>query len=798
MAQTITVVLSAVDQYSGQLASFKTDIQETGQAVQQQGSAFSGLTSAVGGMIAAYAGLKGIQMVGEMVATGQEVNRTRAMFDSLTASIGGSANIMARLRSATDGTVTDTTLMGEATKVLSLNVASSADELQRMTQMADNLTDAVGGDGATALERFGTILSTGRLSGLKEFGINVEDVRKKMDDLKKSGMDAQDALKAAVFDEGAAALKRFGSAVDAADTPIMKLQTTWKNFWDDFDSRLATGVNGLLGMAEVITNPNAQLNGQTGGQSYQVSAADYAKMIAAGTSAPMAFGQQSPDTQIAALNKQYQSVLAEAAKDPVTAYWDAYTNEWMKRKAQTEADATQKSAMMAGYIVPPDSAWAQIARDNAEKMSIANANEMNLRNAAQSSLGAYNTSAGSFLASNSTIGKYMDADNAKRYADELTQVNASFEYMKSLSQQGLISDDQLNQAQTYRDRVADIAAQAAQAANNLKNMKLSDVFGQQSGGILGQMSDQVIAQMRASGASDKDITAAQQKFNLASGKDTQSSQYFQNQIVPMLANMNPDQAAKAMTNLQTFMQAATTQGLSQAQITQGMQMVTGAGGAGGQAFTVKPGDTLSAISAQTGIPVSQLLAGTGAGSASKVQPGTYSAGGLSATMPAVDPMQAIQVLLSGGLRGGEGQGGGSMGMSGGDWGGAGKTGAAFGSGGTGKGGGAAELADNFKTMKTNADGVVSSVSSMNAGISSAVTQSGAIARNLMQIPSNLPVRISLGVDDPQGIIPILQAIGAGAGLAGIIQANGGNTPGAPAGTGGKSGTGGKPQTVSSG
>lgn len=249
----------------------------------------------------------------------------------------------------------------------------------------------------------------------------------------------------------------------------------------------------------------------------------------------------------------------------------------------------------------------------------------------------------------SAMPDYLRPEQAEQLAAAYSDAEAEFEKLKALNEEGLISDDQLSQAETMKDNIKTMADEAKRAADNFANMKLPDAFGQTGGGMAGQITDDVIKRMKDSGNyTDEQIAQFQQTAGLATGTETQASIAYQEQVLPMIQQIydqgGADAAAQAMLNVQTYLQNAKLQGISPSEIAKNLPNSTGysyvaggAGGAGGQTFTIKPGQTPGEIAAQLGVPVSQVIGAAGATSAYNVQPGTYTLGGGVAPIPGFTP-----------------------------------------------------------------------------------------------------------------------------------------------------------------
>ena len=847
MARDIAVTIRAVDQFSSVFRQYNEALKDVGTSsktlaatAQQQQNAFSNLATGVKGAIAAYAGLKGLQMVGDMIQLGDAANRAESVFRTLTASMGGYASNMAAMRQATSGIVDDMTLQESGAKLLQMGLATTTEEMARLSEMAVKLGGAMGMSVEKSFSDFSLMLANQSIMRLDQFGLSGARVRARILELKETmGLTREEAFKMAVLEQGAVSLERLGLAADAAVTPMARLQSSMANFAQDFAQNVATAVNSLVGLGEIALGTSPLLDGQKDaernaalgrnarnqvflssmggfggmlanqgidvGANFDESAyllairqlmmsdpdmlgqnpldaamvvggdmfGDYDTNLAVAQMFETAFAsmQMSRGGMLADISRNYASQFFNPANFTTTAgilgARGAPGAEWMSSDAGmafTTASNPWATGGRADII-------AQRGRD-----AVARHREtLMARGELAQYEGTYGETAGM------QVGEFMRPADADAIAQTYDAVTADFERIQALADQGLIGDDELERARNLKDQVGQVADAAQRAADNFNNMALSDVFGQQGGGMFGEITDMVMGQLADSGMSEDQLGAMQQSFDLASGRETAASIAMQDTVAPMLANIaqqfGPEVAAQAVQNLQTFMREATLAGLSQEQIAAALPEATGfapgTAGAGGQTFDIKPGDTLSAISAQTGIPVSQLLAATGASSAGTVQPGTYSLGGGVNQIAGFDPMAYFSMIMSGGgMAGGMGMAGKgetNIGMlSGGQWGQAGLVGDLTG----------ADTPTDKSPLDAAAEAGLEKLSDLNSSAQEAVDKVMEIGTAFDAIPAAVPIRLDLSVNDPSGVfMQLMAALGGADSLAALVADSGGALPG---------------------
>jgi hypothetical protein len=230
-------------------------------------------------------------------------------------------------------------------------------------------------------------------------------------------------------------------------------------------------------------------------------------------------------------------------------YWDAYTTHWQEKGAQVLADQAAANRHVSAYWDAYTTHW----QGEQEKFD------------AQSNLGDFFNQFG-MDGQTGGVSPFMTSGAADEIANQFKSAEEALTRLKELNKDKLISDDDLARASGLVERLQGMSSEAQKAADAFNNLKLSDVFGQTGGGMKGEISDLIIGQMKASGATKGQIAAMQAELDRGSGRETETSEEMKNVIVPMLAKMSAKQAAVAMTNLDALLKEAVLQGLSPDQI----------------------------------------------------------------------------------------------------------------------------------------------------------------------------------------------------------------------------------------
>lgn len=591
MAKEVTIRISATDSFSDVFTRYQTAIRGASSdtaamstAATSSKSAIDQMGTALTGMIAAYAGMKGLQLVGDMIDLGTQANTTEAVFRRLVSTMGDYESTMSRLRSSTGGIVDDKTLQEGSNKFLQMGIAKNPEELTRMMEMAIKLGSSMGMNPEKSISDFSLMIANNSIMRLDQFGISAGAVRLRIKELQDQveGLDRSDAFRLAVLEIGAESLNRLGDAANAAATPMARLQTAMQNTAQNFSQNFATGINGLLGIMEIASGNNpiqqqVQAAAQANATAYletfknNLSGTDSAGLIniigEAGLQNTLAdaFAKVgfNPGADMAELfgNPASRDAVQQAIVDTITSAQEAAA---VQLQQQAPVDL-MNAAMRAGA---PGADIQNITAEGFQPTQAFLNAQREIRNAhgmLAQFVGTY-----SDLANLPPMSQFMRPEDANVINDLFESAQTDLEALQALHDQDLISDQQLQAAEDMVTHLSGMADQANAAADAFQNLSLAQALGQTSGGIGGEITDQLTKYMKDNGFTDEQITAMTQGVGLRTGRETQSSLMLQNQLIPQLAGLSPDAAGMQIMNMQSFLQNAALMNYGQGDITKYM------------------------------------------------------------------------------------------------------------------------------------------------------------------------------------------------------------------------------------
>lgn len=572
------------------------------------------LGTAIAGAITAIGIQQVIQFAEGMQTLGDAANIAEAQFGALTKGMGDQNAIMDDLRTATGGVVSNLDLMTASNQLLKTGVLSSTAELDKFLSGVEKLKPATE-DMNSAIMSMSQMLQTGATRGLNQFGINVATVKDRVDQLKAAGLSATDAFKQAVFEGMDTEINKLGTAATAAETPLLKLQTQLENIKEAASSNFAAGVEGIVNFAEAETQHTADMDAMdkrigslielvTGSQGKSSEFATFEEA----SSTPSV----SRDDQIAGARMIIQF------EDQIAAGWHKATDALHEYHTQQQALADNAAAITA-QSQQFQSRFSQGIGSDFESIY---------------------EHAG--ISMDQLMPKYLTQTQADAIKDRIDGITADAKGMKEAFKD-TITSDQTNQLDAAVKSANALAAAAQKAADAFKNMTLSSMMGQGSGGIQGQVEDQVLANAQKSGMSATNLKILQDTLDMGNGRQTQASQA-ESKFAAGLVGLPPDVVNKAISNWVATMQAAALAGLPTNAFAGDEYGAAGLiGGGAGQKITIKSGQGLNEVMRQYGVTQAQLQA-AGAYGKGILQQGSFNVGSNMQINPFYNPQTTVNNL----------------------------------------------------------------------------------------------------------------------------------------------------------
>ena len=594
------------------MQKYNTEVKKAEDTTKNLGKSSDNLAGTLRGLFT-LALVQRIAAVGaEMVQLGTEANQTEERFRNLTSTMGDYDSTMLGLRDATLNIVDDMHLQAGAMLLIQTAGIETNAELERMMNLI-TMTKKPSEDMTTAIQNFGLMLANNSILRLDSFGISASKVRARIIDLQATlGIDRSEAFRMAVLEEGEKNIAKFGASADAAGTSISRLSVVFENAFQDISQNVAMGAEALLGFLEIAMGNSPLLRGREANTQAMVE--DLTQMAMELLPNQTDITGLPPDFiahyMHAAVEVAIRSPkLAEDKQRLHNMVTSMLTPEDMSLPYGTSPEAyntlTSAMATMAQYVSGNSEAlMTQLAyeqqlvdaeaerlenikgianwQDEMNRLNQRNTRELikqrevlelqaNLRDTINSRLDEYGQ--GMFseafrfngqMEGDTGVPQYLTQDQAGNIQAQADSIAQLVDHMHTLDEanDALYTDEELARADAYRDKTNEMADAAQNAADAFKNMSLSELLGQGGGGRLAEEMDAVIEKMKELGAESWEINNAQRAFDLRTGRESNLSLAFQDQIRTFNAQIYKQQGADAAV---AFM-AAYDETLSQARL----------------------------------------------------------------------------------------------------------------------------------------------------------------------------------------------------------------------------------------
>ena len=195
------------------------------------------------------AGMSFLKSIPAIIDQGVEIDRAETALIAYSGSAEEAARTVELMKDAADGAMSRMDAMRNATRLLSMGLASSADEAAKMTEVAITLGSTMGKGPQAALEDFSLMLANQSIPRLDTFGIAGAKVREIMADLAAKGIAPTDRQTRFLIATMEVAEEKMGLLEDAgydATSSVDRLKATIEDVKDAAITWLADGLMPII------------------------------------------------------------------------------------------------------------------------------------------------------------------------------------------------------------------------------------------------------------------------------------------------------------------------------------------------------------------------------------------------------------------------------------------------------------------------------------------------------------------------------------------------------------------------
>jgi hypothetical protein len=594
LAQTdVTIVIKATDSFSAVIDQYNSKInqaadgtnkiaastKESGDAMSSLNDKLSVVANSIGAVVAAYV------VFDQAISAGESVIQTHAAFDAMAGSMGDAKLAADQLAVSTRGLVDDEDAMATATKLMALGLVDTTQQAADFVGVGVQLGRVFGMDAASSMQTFTNILQNESPRALAQFGISSDEVKRKVNELTRSGMDAREAFRTVVLQEANDKLKQFGDNAIMAGSALDRVKIQVNDTIENILQAAAGGFEGLYNIGEQLGDLANKEKGFTDAALKSLN--DY---NAAARANPLT----SSVVNIPNANRPNQppssAVLPDALADiPLVQYNPYYAlRDAADRRRE---DSLERQGAEYGQLIARQNALnnAEINESSTiEAIRAANADriaqEDALAEARDRAVGQTEHDYDALVRLQSQLTDSMlqgrghfggvtlfsdqDASNARNMAAAAEQ---AFQEIEDFKQQypDMVSDADYQRMKGIYENSAQWADQAERGAQAFDSMNLSDLLGQQGGGSAGEITDLITQSLQNQGMDAESIQTIVNQMDLVTGRQTETSEYLRDTLAPQMAAIAENDgtaAAKMAEAVDAYLKNAALTGQ---QVTQG-------------------------------------------------------------------------------------------------------------------------------------------------------------------------------------------------------------------------------------
>lgn len=528
----------------------------------QAGWSFDGLKNALTGVVAGFSAYAIFQKGIELVNLGEEVHDVTVQFEAYAESLDNTTSLLPKLREGTLGGANDMELMAAASKLASLGLAKTDEDLTHFISGAFRLTGS-----AQEVDNLAMALTNMSYVRLDSFGLSADTARKRVAELKAEfqGMGDTEAFTRAVIEQMDEKLETVGDTLDEQVTSLDRFKVEWANFWNDLAITASDAANEILGYIE-STGPQTFPTGgvpiveDMDALRQQLSLLVDAMDIGVSLTVEEAIAQEK---NLRGLSEEGRALLVQLAQ--ANAEFSALgTDQPTVGSSNSLRDAMaiyhqqQERAYLTRTFTPQFAAFEREAETRAMQEQLEYSqqlyyNEQRRQDIMTTGVGLatdisqeYQTITDNAIEINGV--EIVAPEQAERVREMADQYDYILERARAANENGVISDAELQHLETAAEQTRAMADELDRGAQALEDMSTSDFFGTESGGLYGQLSDEVIAAAQERGLTEDQINQLRDAFDVTSGRENDASLRWRDEIIPLIvetARTNSEDAAAA-------------------------------------------------------------------------------------------------------------------------------------------------------------------------------------------------------------------------------------------------------------
>lgn len=244
IARLHATVTADTRQAERNLKDFKGDLSGTASEAKNTGGALGGLTKVAMGLGGALIASEVFEYAKQLHAMGDASLKAEKGLAAVAGGVEAAEKITAAVKAGSSGLLTEMDAQLQATRLLSLGIAGTAEEAGRFTEVAATLGAVIGQDATTSMEQLSLAIANMSYERLDALGISAGAVRERVKELKEEGMGTEEAFRFATLEIATGKLNDLQAAGFEAGTALDRVKI------NALDAAAALGEDLAVGLEE--------------------------------------------------------------------------------------------------------------------------------------------------------------------------------------------------------------------------------------------------------------------------------------------------------------------------------------------------------------------------------------------------------------------------------------------------------------------------------------------------------------------------------------------------------------------
>lgn len=231
------------DKLTQEISELSAATDESANSAKKAEGGFTGFMNVLKAVGALAVAKKVLDTANELGNLALQADTAKARFEAFAGGARQAADVLSAVKAATGGALSEMDAMTASTKLMQMGLASSADEVATLTNMAIKLGDQTMSAGERVND-FALLLANQSVQRLDNFGISSSKVRQRIQELQEAtpGLTREMAFMQATVEVGAQSLDKLATGVGSATMAAQQGRAAWADLKVEIGRSFSGGV----------------------------------------------------------------------------------------------------------------------------------------------------------------------------------------------------------------------------------------------------------------------------------------------------------------------------------------------------------------------------------------------------------------------------------------------------------------------------------------------------------------------------------------------------------------------------